>query len=101
MMVEVQNHGFLFEKWVKDIFFAGYSGNYMQEWDIPAEHNGSRGIPLELRGFPVSVKTARYGSPIGLGDVIRQRRINFPFVMIAGFWKQRTATENGLRILGL
>jgi len=92
-MVEVQKHGFSFEEWVRNTFFDGYEGTYMQKWDIPPDRNNHHLIPENLQGVPVSVKTAKYGSPIGLGDIIRQRSIDHPFVMIAGFWKQRTEKE--------
>lgn len=75
-MVEVQAHGFSFEKWVRDHFFSGYIGNYMQKWDVPAEQNASDAVPAAFRNLPVSIKTAKIGSPIGLGDVLRQRQIN-------------------------
>jgi len=92
-MVEVQYHGFTFEKWVRDTFFGGYEGSYMQKWDIPPEENYQEEVPPAYRNLPVSVKTAKYGSPIGLGDVRRQRLIDAPFMMIVGFWKQRTPSE--------
>ena len=92
-MVEVQKHGFSFEEWVKNTFFDSYEGKYMQKWDIPPDRNDYHLIPENLQGVPVSVKSAKYGSPIGLGDIIRQRSINHPFLMIAGFWKQRTEKE--------
>jgi hypothetical protein len=83
------------------VFFGGYNGNYMQKWDIPPEENNSEAGPLFYRNPPVSVKTAKHGSPIGLGDVCRQRRIDIPFVMIAGFWKQRTPTEKWFETIGV
>ena len=92
-MAEVQKHGFSFEKWVRNTFFDGYEGTYMQKWDIPANQERYPLIPESFRNKPVSVKTAKYGSPIGLGDIIRQRNISVPFVMIAGFWRQRTKEE--------
>lgn len=88
---EVQAHGVSFEKWVRDTFFNGYTGDYTQKWDIAAEANRSPLIPHQ--GLPVSVKIVNYGSPIGLGDVLRQRHINEPFLMIVGFWEQKTKTE--------
>jgi hypothetical protein len=100
-MVEVQAHGFSFEKWVRDNFFAGYVGSYMQKWDVPPEANGGVTIPPELRGIPVSIKTAKYGCPIGLGDVLRQRQIDSPFLMIVGFWRQRTPTEKWFEEIGV
>ena len=101
MMIEVQNHGFQFEKWVKEAFFGGYSGEYTQKWDVPAEQNEGDAVPEDFRGLPVSIKTARYGSPIGLGDAIRQREINVPFVMVAGFWEQKTASEKWFEDIGV
>ncbi len=92
-MTEVQAHGFSFEKWVRDQFFAGYSGTYMQKWDVPPDQNIHPVVPEHFRHFPVSIKTAKTGSPIGLGDVLRQRQIDHDFLMIVGFWEQRTTTE--------
>ncbi len=60
-MVEVQYHGFTFEKWVRNTFFDKYEGNYMQKWDIPPENNTQKSIPSVYRNIPVSVKTAKYG----------------------------------------
>lgn len=101
MMIEVQHHGFQFEKWVKDSFFHGYAGGYTQKWDVPAEQNTSDAVPAGFRGLPVSIKTARHGSPIALGDAIRQREIDVPFVMVAGFWEQRTADEKWFVDIGI
>jgi len=101
IMVEVQFHGFTFEKWVRDTFFDGYEGNYMQKWDIPPDKNSQLCIPSEHRNIPVSVKTAKYGSPIGLGDVRRQRSIDTPFMIIVGFWKQRTPSEKWFEEIGV
>jgi len=101
IMVEVQFHGFTFEKWVRDTFFHGYEGNYMQKWDIPPDKNSAQNIPSEYRNIPVSVKTAKYGSPIGLGDARRQRSIDTPFMMIVGFWKQRTPSEKWFEEIGV
>jgi hypothetical protein len=99
-MVEVQSHGFTFEKWVRDQFFGGYEGKYHQGWDIPAEYNTQQIIPAEFRHLPVSVKTAKLGSPIGLGDARRQRSIDSSFVMIVGFWKQRSPGEKWFEEIG-
>ena len=81
-MVEVQAHGFSFEKWVRDHFFSGYAGTYMQKWDVHSDHNIHDAVPIQLQKLPVSVKTAKLGSPIGLGDVLRQRQIDHDFLMI-------------------
>ena len=80
-MVEVQNHGFMFENWIKDTFFNGYRGGYSDKWDVPVEFNSKNKLP-------VSIKTAKYGSTIGLGDAIRQFNTNEDFLLIVGFWKQ-------------
>lgn len=99
-MVEVQAHGFSFEKWVRDHFFSGYTGNYMQKWDVPPEHNIHPSVPEPLRRLPVSIKTAKLGSPIGLGDVLRQCEIDHDFLLIVGFWEQRTKTEKWIVDIG-
>jgi len=101
MMIEVQSHGFQFEGWVKDSFFGGYAGEYTQKWDVPAERNTSHAVPADFRGLPVSIKTVRHGSPIALGDAMRQRKIDAPFVIIAGFWEQRTADEKWFADIGV
>jgi hypothetical protein len=100
-MVEVQAHGFSFEKWVRDTHFDGYRGNYMQKWDVAPEAACGPSVPRELRGLPVSIKTAKYGCPIGLGDVLRQRQIDSEFVMIVGFWRQRSASEKWFEEIGV
>lgn len=99
-MVEVQEHGFAFERWVRDTFFDGYEGNYMQKWDVLPEGNQHPAVPASHRGLPVSIKTAGFGSPIGLGDALRQRGTDVDFLMIAGFWHQRTETEKWFEAIG-
>ena len=100
-MVEVQAHGFGFEKWVRDSFFSAYTGNYMQEWDVPAQSNAGSLVSEEFRYLPVSIKSAKLGSPIGLGDVLRQYRIDESFLMITGFWEQRTKSEKWFVDIGV
>ena len=73
----------------------------MQKWDIPDSENKEPEVPIEWRDFPVSIKTAKWGSPIGLGDAIRQRNTNESFVMIAGFWRQRTPQEKWFEEIGV
>jgi hypothetical protein len=73
----------------------------MDKWDVPSEQNGSAPVPVELREIPVSIKTAKYGSPIGLGDVLRQRQVDVPFLMVTGFWRQRTANEKWIEEIGV
>jgi hypothetical protein len=84
----VQSHGLLFEKWLRDTFFGGYEPKgYTQKWDIPAAANPDHG------GIPVNPKAIKYGTPIGLGDALRQFEIEEPFLLIAGFWEQVTPEE--------
>lgn len=85
---EVQSHGLLFEKWLRDTFFGGYEPKgYTQKWDIPAAANADHGR------IPVNPKAAKYGTPIGLGDAVRQFEIVEPFLLIVGFWQQVTPEE--------
>ncbi len=88
---EVQAHGVSFEEWVRDTFFDGYEGEYTQKWDISAEANQCAAAPKQ--GIPISVKLVKYKSPIGMGDFIRQHQLNHEFLMIVGFWLQKTETE--------
>lgn len=83
---EVQSHGLLFEKWLRDTFFGGYKPEgYTQKWDIPAEANPDHG------GIPVNPKAAKFGTPVDFGDALRQFEIvekQERFLLIVGFWKQ-------------
>lgn len=85
---EVQSHGLLFEKWLRDTFFGGYEpASHTQKWDIPASANPDHGR------IPVNPKATKHGTPIGLGDALRQFEIDEPFMLIVGFWKQVTPEE--------
>lgn len=85
---EVQSHGLLFEQWLRDTFFGGYQPkSYTQKWDIPATANPNHGQ------IPVNPKAAKHGTPVALGDAIRQFEINEPFLLIVGFWDQATPEE--------
>lgn len=80
---EVQQHGLVFEQWVQDTFFAGYRpASYTQKWDIPALANRAHG------GIPVNPKATKYGTPVDLGDALRQFQIDEPFLLVIGFWQQ-------------
>ena len=83
---EVQSHGLMFEKWLRETFFGGYiPRGYTQKWDIPAEANRDHG------GVPVNPKAAKFGSPVDFGDALRQYDIvekRERFLLIVGFWKQ-------------
>jgi hypothetical protein len=89
---EEQAHGLAFEHWLADTFFSGYRAEgYTQKWDIPAEINQ---LPdPALRGLPVNPKATRLGSPIGLGDALRQYDIAEPFLLVVGFWRQSAPAE--------
>ena len=85
---EVQSHGLLFEKWLRDAFFGGYEpASHTQKWDIPASANTDHGH------IPVNPKATKHGTPIGLGDALRQFEIDEPFILIIGFWEQVTPAE--------
>ncbi len=80
---EVQRHGLVFEQWVRDTFFDGYRPkSYTQKWDIPAEANRRHG------GVPVNPKAIKHGTPVDLGDALRQYEIGDPFILVLGFWQQ-------------
>ena len=95
-MAEVQKHGFIFQSWIKDTFFGESLDGYTDKWDIEKQFNNSLDIPEEYRYLPVSVKTSKFDSPINLGDIIRQRSISEPFIMIVGFWKQKSKDEKNI-----
>lgn len=80
---EVQHHGIVFEQWVRNTFFGGYKpASYTQKWDIPAEVNKDHGR------VPVNPKAVKHGSPVDLGDAVRQYEISDPFILVLGFWQQ-------------
>jgi len=80
---EVQRHGLVFERWVRDTFFHGYKpASYTQRWDLPAAENRDHG------GIPVNPKAVKHGTAIDLGDAFRQYEIDEPFLLVVGFWAQ-------------
>ncbi len=80
---EVQQHGLVFERWIRDTFFDGYApSRYTQKWDIPAEAN------LRHGGVPVNPKATKYRTPVGLGDALNQYDIGEPFILVVGYWVQ-------------
>jgi hypothetical protein len=80
---EVQHHGYVFEKWVRDTFFGGYvQPDYTQKWDIPKEVNKLHG------GLPCNMKAIKYGAPVDMGDALRQFHVDEPFILIIAFWRQ-------------
>ena len=80
---EVQLHGLVFEQWVRATFFDGYAPpSYTQKWDIPAAVNKAHG------GVPVNPKATKFGTPVDMGDALRQFDIDEPFVVVIGYWRQ-------------
>lgn len=80
---EVQHHGYVFEKWVRDTFFGGYvQPDYTQKWDIPKETNKNHG------GLPCNMKAIKYGASVDMGDALRQFHVDEPFILIVAFWQQ-------------
>ena len=91
---EIQKHGYIFEKWIRDTFFDGYVlANYTQLWDIPKEVNKRYG------NVPVQIKMAKYGTSVDLGDALRQFQINEEFLLIVGYWKQEGARKRIVNIV--
>jgi hypothetical protein len=83
---EEQSHGVIFEKWVRDTFFNGYTPrSYTQKWDIPADQNTAHG------GIPANPKATKYNTPVDMGDALRQFAVTEgkeKFLIIVGFWDQ-------------
>jgi hypothetical protein len=100
-MPEVQRHGFDFENWVKEKFFANFDAAYTQKWDVPLEANCLEIIPKEFHHLPVSIKTCKFGSPIGFGDALRQFNNNEDFLLIVGFWQQSGSYKNFVAVEGV
>ncbi len=100
-MAEVQRHGFDFENWVKETFFADFKAVYTQKWDIPGEANYLAKIPKEFRHISVSIKTCKFGSPIGFGDALRQFKNEEDFLLIVGFWQQSGIHKNFVAVEGV
>ena len=93
---EVQQHGLVFEQWVRDTFFDGYRPpRYTQKWDIPAEVNARHG------GLPVNPKAVKYGTPVGLGDALQQYDINEPFILVLGYWQQAGGEKRFVNIVAV
>lgn len=79
---EVQVHGLVFEKWVRDTSFDGYTPtSYTQKWDIPSAANHTHDC------VAVNPKAAKYGTPVDMGDVLRQFNIDESFIIVFGYWR--------------
>lgn len=100
-MAEVQRHGFDFENWVKEKFFGKFEAKYTQKWDVPKEANNLEIVPKAFQNLPVSVKTCKFGSPIGFGDALRQFNNMEDFLLIVGFWKQSGIYKNFVAVEGV
>src|SRR3989344_2616825 len=75
-MTEVQNHGFVFENWVKSILgVKELAYNYTQKWDIQGE-------------TPISVKFMGLTNALEFGSTVRIWEINEPFTLVVGRWEQ-------------
>lgn len=91
---EVQQHGLVFEQWVRDTFFDGYRpAEYTQRWDIPAAANRHHG------GVPVNPKFCKHGTAVDLGDALRQFDIAEPFTLVIGFWRQEGGHKRVVNLL--
>lgn len=91
---EVQSHGLVFEKWICDTFFDGYTpDSSTQKWDIPARANKRFG------GIPVNPKAAKYKGAVDMGDALRQFDIDEPFWLIIGYWQQNGETKRFVNVV--
>ncbi len=91
---EVQNHGVVFEQWIRDTFFDGYAPeSYTQKWDIPASANKRFG------GIPVNPKATKVKGAVDMGDALRQFDIQEPFWLIIGYWQQEGENKRFVNIV--
>jgi len=91
---EVQAYGRVFEKWVRDTFFAGYRpASHTQRWDIPATENKDHGA------IPVNFRLAKLGTAVDLGAALRQYEIDEPFMLIIGFWQQEGEVKRMVNLI--
>lgn len=75
-MTEVQNHGFVFEDWVKSVLgVKELAYNYTQKWDIIGE-------------MPISVKCMGITNALEFGSTVRIWEINETFTLVVGRWEQ-------------
>ena len=76
-MAAVQNHGLIFEKWVKKIIGVNeLATKYTQKWDVPGE-------------VPISVKFMGLTNALEFGSTVRIWEIEEPFTLVVGRWGQR------------
>lgn len=75
-MTEVQEHGFIFENWIKQILNLDHlASNYTQKWDIPGE-------------LPISVKCMGEFNALEFSSAERMWEINSDFLLVVARWKQ-------------
>ena len=98
-MVEEQQHGFAFQKWVIELAkFLNPSKShllhgYTHKWDLPAELNP------DSDGGPISIKTAKWNSSIGFGDARRQFEVDHKFTLVVGFWERDGLRKRVVKIV--
>jgi len=73
-MAERQSHGFAFQRAIIAKYGLTPDVGYTAQWDA---HRGS---------VPVSIKSAKAGCEVELGDLFRNASIDYDFYMIVGFW---------------
>ncbi len=75
-MTEVQEHGFIFENWVKQILRIDHlATNYTQKWDIPGE-------------LPISVKCMGEFNALEFSSAERMWEIDSDFLLVVARWRQ-------------
>lgn len=75
-MTEVQEHGFIFENWIKRILNINHlASNYTQKWDIPGE-------------LPISVKCMGEYNALEFSSAERMWEIDDDFLLIVARWRQ-------------
>lgn len=75
-MAEVQNHGFVFENWIKKVLKVDkLATNYTQKWDVSGE-------------TPISVKFMGLTNALEFGSTVRIWEIEEKFTLVLGRWKQ-------------
>lgn len=75
-MTEVQEHGFIFENWIKKILNIDHlASNYTQKWDIPGE-------------LPISVKCMGAFNALEFSSAERMWEIDGDFLLVVARWKQ-------------
>lgn len=75
-MTEVQEHGFIFENWIKQILHIDHlATNYTQKWDIPGE-------------LPISVKCMGEFNALEFSSAERMWEIDSDFLLVVARWRQ-------------